>query len=93
MTNDKKIIAMIPARIGSKRIPKKNLRLINGKPLISYVIETIIKTNIFDDVYLNADDKIFDNIKFYTEIVNLQQISQLMMSLLWTLWNMLKGIS
>jgi CMP-N,N'-diacetyllegionaminic acid synthase len=50
---------MIPARIGSKRVPKKNLRLIEGQPLISYVLETIKKTDIFDEVYLNADDKIF----------------------------------
>lgn len=67
----KKIIAMIPARIGSKRIPKKNIRLIDGKPLIGYVIETIKKTAVFDEVYLNADDLIFEKIakdygvKFY----------------------------
>ena len=45
---------MIPARIGSKRIPKKNLRLIEGQPLISYVLETIKETDVFDEVYLNA---------------------------------------
>jgi len=53
---------MIPARIGSKRIPKKNLRLIEEQPLISYVLETIKKTDIFDEVYLNADDEIFGKI-------------------------------
>ena len=58
----KKIIAMIPARIGSKRVPKKNIRLIDGKPLIGYVLETIQKTTVFDDVYLNADDLIFKKI-------------------------------
>ena len=58
----KKIIAMIPARIGSKRVPKKNIRLIDGKPLIGYVLETIQKTTVFDDVYLNADDLIFEKI-------------------------------
>jgi CMP-N,N'-diacetyllegionaminic acid synthase len=67
----KKIIAMVPARIGSKRIPKKNLRLINGKPLIAYILETLKKVNIFDEIHLNADDMIFDKIaneygvKFY----------------------------
>jgi CMP-N-acetylneuraminic acid synthetase len=71
MINGKKIIAMIPARIGSKRILKKNLRLIDGKPLISYILDTITQLNIFDEIYLNADDIIFDkiakehNIKFY----------------------------
>jgi CMP-N-acetylneuraminic acid synthetase len=33
-----KLIAMIPARLGSKRVLKKNLRLLNGRPLISYNI-------------------------------------------------------
>ena len=66
-----KIIAMIPARIGSKRIPKKNLRLIDGKPLISYILDTVSQIDIFDEIYLNADDSIFNkiansyNIKFY----------------------------
>ena len=35
----KKIVAMIPARLGSKRIKHKNLRLLAGKPLVSHVIE------------------------------------------------------
>lgn len=67
----KKIIAMIPARIGSKRVPKKNLRLIDGKPLIGYILETLKKVKIFDEIYLNADDLIFQKIadeygvKFY----------------------------
>ena len=39
---------MIPARMGSKRIKRKNLRLINGKPLIEYVLDTVSKISIFD---------------------------------------------
>ncbi len=67
----KKIIAMVPARIGSKRVPKKNLRLIDGKPLIGYILETLKKVKLFDEIYLNADDLIFQKIadeygvKFY----------------------------
>jgi CMP-N,N'-diacetyllegionaminic acid synthase len=67
----KKIIVMVPARIGSKRVPKKNLRLIDGKPLIGYILETLKKVTIFDEIYLNADDMIFEKIandygvKFY----------------------------
>lgn len=57
-----KIVAMIPARLGSKRIYKKNLRLINGKPLIAYVIDTINKCNCFDEVYLNSEATIFGDI-------------------------------
>jgi len=66
-----KIIAMVPARIGSKRVLKKNLRLINGKPLIAYILETLKKVKVFDEIYLNADDRIFEkiakihNINFY----------------------------
>jgi len=62
---------MIPARIGSKRVKKKNLKLINDKPLISYIIETVKKTNCFDEIYLNSDSNIFKkiadkySIKFY----------------------------
>jgi len=72
-----KIVAMIPARIGSKRIPKKNLRLIDGQPLISYILKTIKKTDLFDEIYLNADDEIFEKIaneydvKFYNRDKNL----------------------
>ncbi|EHS0799431.1 TPA: cytidylyltransferase domain-containing protein [Campylobacter coli] len=66
-----KIIAMIPARLGSQRIKKKNLRLIDGKPLISYIIKTIVDTHLFDEIYLNSEADIFEqianenSIKFY----------------------------
>ena len=49
-------IAVIPARGGSKRIPKKNIRKINGKPLIGITIENIIKSKIFDKVIISSDD-------------------------------------
>ena len=57
-----KTIAMIPARLGSKRVPKKNLRLLNGRPLISYVIESAVKSDIFDEVYLNSESELFSEI-------------------------------
>jgi CMP-N-acetylneuraminic acid synthetase len=66
-----KIVAMIPARLGSKRVPKKNLRLLNGRPLISYNIETAVKSGLFDEVYVNSEAEIFSEIaakygaKFY----------------------------
>ena len=66
-----KIVAMIPARLGSKRIIKKNLRLLNGKPLVSYIIESAIGSNAFDEIYLNSESEIFKEIadhhgvKFY----------------------------
>lgn len=66
-----KIIGMIPARLGSKRVPKKNLRLLNNRPLISYIIETVVKSKVFDEVYVNSETEIFSGIakkygaKFY----------------------------
>ena len=58
----KKIIAMIPARIGSKRLKKKNLVLINNKPLINYAIDAAKKSRIFSKIVLNSDHKIFKKI-------------------------------
>ena len=50
-------IAIIPARGGSKRIPKKNIKDFFGKPLIAYSIEAAIKTGIFDKVVVSTDDE------------------------------------
>ena len=58
----KKIFAMIPARIGSQRLKKKNLALINKKPLIEYVIDSAKKTKFFNEIYINSDDKVFKKI-------------------------------
>ena len=63
-----KIICMIPARLGSKRIKKKNLRLINNKPLVSYVIEKAKKCKLFSSIYLNSDSITFEKIAKKYEI-------------------------
>ncbi|MCD4780893.1 MAG: cupin domain-containing protein [Candidatus Omnitrophica bacterium] len=66
-----KKIAMIPVRLNSQRVPNKNLRLLNGKPMVAYIIETALATNTFDEVYLNSEAEIFKEIadqygiKFY----------------------------
>jgi len=49
-------IAIIPARGGSKRIPKKNIKDFLGKPIILYAIEAAISSNIFDVVMVSTDD-------------------------------------
>jgi CMP-N-acetylneuraminic acid synthetase len=54
MENRKKV-AMIPARLGSKRVKKKNLRLLAGKPLISYAVKACIDSEIFDAIYVNSE--------------------------------------
>lgn len=51
-----KKIAIIPARGGSKRIPKKNIKLFLGKPIIAYSIETALNSGLFDEVMVSTDD-------------------------------------
>ena len=53
----KNAIAIIPARGGSKRIPKKNIKNFFGKPLISYSIKAALSSNLFDKVIVSTDDK------------------------------------
>lgn len=50
-------IAIIPARGGSKRIPKKNIKSFGGKPIIAYSIEECLKSNLFDEVIVSTDDE------------------------------------
>ena len=52
-----KIIAIIPARGGSKGVPKKNIRKVKGKPLIAYSIEAAKKSRFLGDFYVSTDDK------------------------------------
>lgn len=51
-----KKIAIIPARGGSKRIPRKNIRSFLGKPIIAYSIEAALNSKIFDEVMVSTDD-------------------------------------
>lgn len=50
-------IAIIPARGGSKRIPKKNIKDFLGKPIIAYSIEAAIQSNLFDEVIVSTDSE------------------------------------
>jgi pseudaminic acid cytidylyltransferase len=52
-----KSIAIIPARGGSKRIPRKNIKDFYGKPLIAYSIQTAKKSGLFDKIIVTTDDK------------------------------------
>jgi len=64
MYKNNKILVVIPARGGSKGIPRKNIRLLANKPLIAYSIETAKKSKYVDDVVVTTDD---DEIKFISE--------------------------
>jgi pseudaminic acid cytidylyltransferase len=50
-------IAVIPARGGSKRIPRKNIRVFCGKPIIAYSIAAAQQTGLFDQVVVSTDDE------------------------------------
>jgi len=50
-----RIVAVIPARGGSKRIPKKNIYPFMGKPLMSWTIEAAIESEVFTDIYVSTD--------------------------------------
>lgn len=49
-------IAVIPARGGSKRIPRKNLKDFLGEPMISWPIKALVKTNLFNAIFVSTDD-------------------------------------
>lgn len=51
------IVALIPARGGSKGVPRKNIRLINGKPLVAYAIEAAQKSKFINKVIVSTDDE------------------------------------
>ena len=52
-----KALALITARGGSKRIPRKNIKDFNGKPIIAYSIEAALGAGVFDEVMVSTDDE------------------------------------
>ena len=65
---DKKpnIVALIPARSGSKRVPDKNIRPLAGHPLIAYSIAAALQSGIFDAVIVSTDsDRYADIARHY----------------------------
>ncbi len=57
MINDKKVLAIIPARGGSKGIHRKNIREVGGKPLIAWTIEEAKKSKYIDRLILSSEDE------------------------------------
>lgn len=62
MFENKKIIAIIPARSGSKGIKNKNIKNIKGKPLLSYSIEAGLNSKYIDKVFVSTDSKRYASI-------------------------------
>jgi CMP-N,N'-diacetyllegionaminic acid synthase len=52
-----RILGIIPARGGSKAVPGKNIKLLNGKPLLQYTAEIALESQYLTDVILSSDDK------------------------------------
>lgn len=57
MLPKQKVIAIIPARSGSKGLKNKNLKLFNKKPLIFYPIDAAIKSGVIDTILVTTDSK------------------------------------
>ena len=55
LTSNPDLLIHIPARAGSKRVPRKNLRLINGRPMISYAIQAALDSDITSSIFVNTD--------------------------------------
>lgn len=70
MIDNKKVLAIIPARGGSKGVPRKNIRELDGKPLISYTIEEAKKSKYIDRIIVSTDDEEISDIskKFCAEV-------------------------
>ncbi len=56
MLGDKRVLAIIPARGGSKKIPRKNIREVCGRPLISYTIDAALKSRYVDACLVSTED-------------------------------------
>lgn len=65
---DKKIVAFIPVRGGSKSIPLKNIREMNGQPLVYWTIDAAVNCQYIDEVYVSTDsDQIHDIVSKYNK--------------------------
>ncbi|WP_010648147.1 cytidylyltransferase domain-containing protein [Oceanobacillus massiliensis] len=62
MIKQKKILAVIPARSGSKGLKDKNIKDLNGKPMIAYTIEAAIQSGVFTDIIVSTDSIKYANI-------------------------------
>lgn len=67
-----KVLAIIPARGGSKGIPRKNIRNIEGKPLVQYTVDFSLKCSLIDKTVVSSDDKEILNVckKLGAHVIN-----------------------
>lgn len=50
-------LAVIPARGGSKRIPRKNIKMFHGQPMIAWSVQAAIESGCFDEIWVSTDDE------------------------------------
>lgn len=62
MIDGKSVLAIIPARGGSKRLPRKNVLALAGKPLIAWTIESAVSSKLIDRVVVSTDDDEIANV-------------------------------
>ena len=62
MIDNKKILAVIPARLGSKGLKKKNIKLINNQPLINYSIRSCLKSKLIDKIFVSTESNLIKKI-------------------------------
>ncbi len=72
-----KIIGLIPARKGSKRLPGKNVALLNGKPLLQYAILQAKEADIFDEIAVSSDWPSCLNLAEYFDIKSIKRPPEL----------------
>ena len=58
MTKKSLNIAILPARIGSKRIKKKNIKFFNGKPILAWTFQILVKSKIFDKIIISSESDV-----------------------------------
>ncbi len=57
-----KINVVVPSRLGSQRVKLKGFRLLNKKPLIEYIIDSLKETKYFTNIYINSDSELLATI-------------------------------
>jgi CMP-N,N'-diacetyllegionaminic acid synthase len=57
-----KVLGVIPARGGSKRLPRKNLADLGGKPLVRWTLDAAIQSNVFDHLWVSTEDEEIGNL-------------------------------
>lgn len=65
LNREPSIVALVPARSGSERLPSKNIRPLAGHPLLAYTIESALQSGIFRDVIVSTDSRLYADISLY----------------------------